>query len=85
MRDGTFTFNELLERELSGRFGQAAGERGTFVFCEPHRIPELEVRSHAEQHQIAFELRTRSQLGGNQQSTGAVEIDISGVAEQEAL
>ena len=55
------------------------------MFCEPRCIPELDVRSLAELHQIAFELRTRPQLSRHQQAARAIEIDISGVAEQQTL
>ena len=81
----TFTFNELLERELSGDSGRPPASESTFVFCEPRCVPDSKCAPMPSNIRSRSIVRTRPQLSRHQQATGAIEIDVSGVAEQEAL
>ena len=55
------------------------------MVSKPHCIPQLEVPTHAEQHQVTFQLCCSSKLGGHQQAARAVKVDIGRVAEQKPL
>ncbi|MCK7524942.1 MAG: hypothetical protein MZV64_48715 [Ignavibacteriales bacterium] len=54
------------------------------MFVEARRVPELEMRAHAEQHDVAFELSRAAQLGRDEDAAGAVEVDVRRVAREGA-
>lgn len=51
---------------------------------ETNCVPQLEVRAHAQQHQIAIQLCRFAKFGRHEQAAGAVEIDIGRIAEQQS-
>jgi hypothetical protein len=73
------------QNEIRGGFGQPIGECLALVLSQADGVPEFQVRTHTEQHHVAFESRRRAQLATYQDPAGTVEFEVGSTAEQQPL
>ena len=79
------TFSSPLKLEAAGSGLESCGKRFGFLARKRLGVPELEMRSEADQGDLLFKACEHAQIGRNQETAGRVDREIDGAAQHDAL